>query len=694
MDLSTVPVHQRLDALLSKLDEATDDFDYQDFVTRRSHQKENGNYNHDDNYNEIADETEDEDENAKEDSELEVGDADENDRVDEGRPEIPDKERVVEGRAAERRDKQIEVEVERAARFRQERRAHAEDISAHTVKTRSVDSFLASLDQAEESDSDLEVVPNKLSKSVKIPKLSVNASDRKLAIERQKLQTLQLQQISSRKKAILQNLRAHGLDVDEVSKQLNAKRQHNAMSAEELFELERTRNEALKKEEYNGSDDSEPESVVRSRKIFSDSDDDELSQSENDGGETDNESEPESRIGRTGTQYIPPLNKQALAQALSVSSDEEEYALSNVDLSEGENWNILEGESAFGTTVVPDLAGLKNKDLTMSQHLAEVRKRYLDAQAKQRRKEQQTRRKMLEKSNFLEDQAEESDDEENGRLPRSGWDDDEAIYSDEDLDVDLQGLVNHGDVKTNKTELRRRFLEDEKLRDQKLVNKLVEGVHGGFRRRTHGENGRFLSDDDGFEDDTAEEHMQQYLKMIEARRKNKLVANDTGAGKLASSTKAAAFFTSISENLISRPMLHRKSSVQESLMFLRSVEKNYEPKHEPRLLVEEDAFHQNTAKDMELPKVCLAVRRSSTLRSMHTSNRAKRGSTYASHISATDLGRVKTVEILKSLKRRTEPKRVIERFVAPTPAPQPKRPRRLVSTASKASKSLFKRSWS
>lgn len=818
MDLSTVPIHQRLDALLNRLDENEDDFDYQEFVDRRSkfiHSDDEQQPNIEDEAGNALDDcleyvAEDAANNSEDDITRAVNSDGRNSPKTTGTSEV---QRAMEPRTPKeqwsrpsqtadstqarkpvRRDRQIQLEVERTARLNQEQeRAHAEDITAHTVKTRTVDSFLADLSDNEEikentqkaderrfqelvssppqmqglrsfisqpvppphlqgrdegdSDSELEVIPetktNRLSKPVKtLLKFSGGgggtSSDRKLAMEKSKLLNLQLQQITDRKKARIQDLKAQGVDVEEVSEELNAKRRQNVMSAEALYEQERMRNEALRKEEYDGSDysDSEDQPVERSRKMFSDSEDDdseclEFTKTERDlapqdDTEDENDAGYPARIGRTGTQYVPPLDKKDLAKILGISSDEEsedsmEPAQSDTQVAHTtgitshedsqESWNIVQPENDIGTPVHPDLSGLKNKDLTLSQHLAEVRHRYQDAQAEQRRKDQQARRKRLEKSNFLEDQAEESDDEENGGLGRFNSEgDDEPINSDEDLDVDLQGLVDHGDVKLKEAELRRRYLEDEKLRDQRMVNRLVEGVHGGFRRRIQGENGRFLDNDDEYEDDAAEEQMQQYLKSIEARRKTKLAANTAGAEKLSSSTKGAAFLTSVSEDLISRPGRNQDSSVQESLVFLRSVAKDNEPpvQHdvEPPVmdfqepdelheLPELPAFRQATEQDSELPKVALSVRRSSTLRSTRPPNRTERGSTYASRISASDLNGARTVEIYHSLGKRAEPKKSKKRFVAPTPTvSRAKQPRRSVPAAVNANKTLFKRSWS
>ncbi|KAK9247732.1 MRC1-like domain-containing protein [Lipomyces tetrasporus] len=140
---------------------------------------------------------------------------------------------------------------------------------------------------------------------------------------------------------------------------------------------------------------------------------------------------------------------------------------------------------------------------------------------------------------MFDEHAEESDDEWNGLGGASDSDSDSA---DDEHDSDLDAMVNDNvDENADRARVAALFAADELDRDEKLVNEMIKGVHGGFRKRHQG--GLYdLSDSD---DEAAYAERRRQRREIK-RRKHLL--KDEKMSLLAENPKAQAFFKTIEED--------------------------------------------------------------------------------------------------------------------------------------------------
>ena len=690
MDVSQLPIHERLDALINRLDSDSDteNAEYQQFVGR---QAANGveldaepadAFPKSDAFSDAFSEPEEaESPKSPAKSPARSSPADSPSRSPLGSPTgsptgSPIKsptdiirsvyeEAGVEAPGRRLTEKQVEREREEAARndLRLEREL-APEVGARVVKTFPVSDFLAELDASESehepepepvpvssppappltqfvgsadgdglrADDELEIVPETKTGKMSRPVRDMlkfagagSASDKKLASERGKLRALEREQNRARQHKHKQLLQAQGLDPDAINEEITAQQRQKAGGAEAWLANERENAEKLRDAEMSESD--EDDAPVVRRKILNDEDSDTDSDSDREvvrAGKFDNE----------GTQYVPAVSSTALADIMGLDEDTApDTATDTVPDTvpdtvrdtvpdtvpdDEEELEIVRKDTVPRETITPDLSGL-NK-LPAEKRLEMVRQRYLEAKAEKRRKE-------LKQTQFVEDQAEESEDENE---PHSGDEEEE------DVDRDLEELVERGKVDVRASELKRRFLEEEKIRDQKLLNKFVDGVHGGFRRRQQGGRGdQFLVDDDlEFSDDETNHRL-----LIESRRKSSLLKSNEQVAQLAANQGAAAFFTSISEDLVSRPQ-GKRASIQESLDFLHSF----------------DAERKETVADFDYEGPSYTSRKVSVSRPKSILERSQqivksgRGGTYASRIASADAA-PRRVEITATLGR-------------------------------------------
>ncbi|KAK9326172.1 MRC1-like domain-containing protein [Lipomyces orientalis] len=140
---------------------------------------------------------------------------------------------------------------------------------------------------------------------------------------------------------------------------------------------------------------------------------------------------------------------------------------------------------------------------------------------------------------MFDEHAEESDDEWKGLGGASDSDGDSA---DDEHDSDLDAMVNDNvDENADRARVAALFAADELDRDEKLVNEMIKGVHGGFRKRHQG--GLYdLSDSD---DEAAYAERRRQRREIK-RRKHLL--KDEKMSLLAENPKAQAFFKTIEED--------------------------------------------------------------------------------------------------------------------------------------------------
>lgn len=397
-------------------------------------------------------------------------------------------------------------------------------------------------------------------------------------------------------------------------------------------------------------------------------------------------------LGDTGTQYAPPVSQSKMADILGISEDDEtpedsreqtpiendlEETPADREDDEGEETpqDASLNQEADITFEPPDVSDIQG---TLSQRLVEVRKRYLANKSKQRQNmEMQKRAQQL-----FEVEADESD-EEGGILTNNN--NDEEGEEDVDNDAELEELLDRGNVKQNEAEIKRRFAEQEKQKDEKLLHKLVQGVNGqGFHRSAiQGvQNGRMAFLDSETMNDNGEDAVSIALREAALRRRQHMLQTNSKAAKLAGNTKANAFFSSISEDLVTRPGARPVCSLEESLQFLRNVDCNpqepVDPLRDLRQESRQDAVAAAPAGTIS-DRVRVTVRKTS---SNHLARKRQNtdNKTYAAKIASADFGN-KTSEILQSLgapKMSKKPKN--SKFVAPIQQQSHSKKRRINNT--------------
>lgn len=397
-------------------------------------------------------------------------------------------------------------------------------------------------------------------------------------------------------------------------------------------------------------------------------------------------------LGDTGTQYAPPVSQSKMADILGISEDEETPEDSREPTPTGEDLdeNLEEtpedgsvGEETPQDTVaneeddtafdVPDVSDIQG---TLSQRLVEVRKRYLANKSKQRQNtEMQKRAQQL-----LEVEADESD-EEGGILANNN---DEEGEEGVDNDADLEEILDRGKVKQNEAEIKRRFAEQEKLKDDKLLHKLVQGVNGqGFHRNViQGvQNGNMAFLDSETMNDNGEDTVSIALREAAQRRRQHMLQTNSKAAKLAGNNKATAFFSSISEDLVARPGARPVCSLEESLQFLRNVDCNPQEPVDPLHDLRQES-RQNAAAAGPMSTVNDRVRVTVRKTSSNHLTRQKQNSdnkTYAAKIASADFGN-KNAEILQSLGAPKMTKKPKNKFVAPLQQQSHSKKRRINNT--------------
>ncbi|KAK9369348.1 MRC1-like domain-containing protein [Lipomyces kononenkoae] len=149
----------------------------------------------------------------------------------------------------------------------------------------------------------------------------------------------------------------------------------------------------------------------------------------------------------------------------------------------------------------------------------------------------------LQKSRIMKDMfdehAEESDDEWKGV---GGASDPEDESDDDEYDSELEAMVNDNvDENADRNRTAALFAADELNRDEKLVNEMIKGVHGGFRKRRQGD----LYDLSDSDDESA--YAERRRQRREAKRRKHLL-QDEKMSSLAENPKAQAFFKTIDED--------------------------------------------------------------------------------------------------------------------------------------------------
>ncbi|KAK9486959.1 MRC1-like domain-containing protein [Lipomyces starkeyi] len=161
----------------------------------------------------------------------------------------------------------------------------------------------------------------------------------------------------------------------------------------------------------------------------------------------------------------------------------------------------------------------------------------LKAQGKQDKLVRRLKKSRIMKEMF-DEHAEESDDEWKG----VGGASDPDSEDDDEYDSELDAMVNDNvDENADRARVAALFAADELDRDEKLVNEMIKGVHGGFRKRHKG--GLYdLSDSD---DEAA--YAERRRQRREAKRRKHLL-KDEKMSSLAENPKARAFFKTIEED--------------------------------------------------------------------------------------------------------------------------------------------------
>lgn len=364
--------------------------------------------------------------------------------------------------------------------------------------------------------------------------------------------------------------------------------------------------------------------------------------------------EPEATqvIAEPNADVLKRMKQQAelIQAAQNASASESEASLS--DLSDEDE--DMAPQAQPNQRGEPNLDDLKGTTMSNSQEMSELRRRYERAHANDLTMP------------FVEDEAQESDDEWAGLGGRS----------DDDIDgSDIEGLVDDSKVKLGEKELRQLHLEKEKERDLELVNQLVDDVHGGFRKKRAG---RGLLE--GFSDEESDDGETFRLRRDarEKRKRAKMLEESSAVAKLAANQRTRAFVETMAEDISLRPQRQaplaklNAASVQETLQFLRAD-------NEPTT----DDLPDLSAVQA-LPRTSISVRSGRRL-----SSALRTETTWAARIAGSETG-IKSVEIVRSLHAAAQPKpRRGPTLVAPSvPARKP------IVTASKAADRLFQRNWS
>ncbi|KAK9429904.1 MRC1-like domain-containing protein [Lipomyces doorenjongii] len=162
----------------------------------------------------------------------------------------------------------------------------------------------------------------------------------------------------------------------------------------------------------------------------------------------------------------------------------------------------------------------------------------LKAQGKQDKLVRRLKKSRIMKQMF-DEHAEESDDEWKGV---GGASDLDSESDDDEYDSELEAMVNDNvDENADRARVAALFAADELDRDEKLVNEMIKGVHGGFRKH-HKRGGYDLSDSD---DEAA--YAERRRQRRETKRRKHLL-KDEKISSLAENPKARAFFKTIEED--------------------------------------------------------------------------------------------------------------------------------------------------
>lgn len=204
---------------------------------------------------------------------------------------------------------------------------------------------------------------------------------------------------------------------------------------------------------------------------------------------------------------------------------------------------------------VSDLSDINTKFMTPSQEMSAVRAQFLAARNKQAASAGQ----------FIEDQAEESDD---GWAGLGG-----ASSNDEDDDaVSVPDLVDDARIVVDSAKLRELHAAKERERDRALAERLAADIHGGWRRRQHGNRGLAWSESE--EDDAP--LMEEAAAKATARRKAdrnraRLLASGPVA-QLAADEHTRCFAESIANGIsVKRSSAVVSGSKEDELEFLNSL---------------------------------------------------------------------------------------------------------------------------
>ncbi|KAK9372768.1 MRC1-like domain-containing protein [Lipomyces chichibuensis] len=180
---------------------------------------------------------------------------------------------------------------------------------------------------------------------------------------------------------------------------------------------------------------------------------------------------------------------------------------------------------------------LAGADAELSKAVTSFSKR-LKAQGKQDKLVRRLKKSGIMKEMF-DEHAEESDDEWKGV---GGASDPDSESDNDEYDSELDAMVNDNvDENADRARVAALFAADELDRDEILVNEMIKGVHGGFRKRHKG--GLYdLSDSD---DEAA--YAERRRQRREAKRRKHLL-KDEKMSSLAENPKARAFFKTIEED--------------------------------------------------------------------------------------------------------------------------------------------------
>lgn len=350
----------------------------------------------------------------------------------------------------------------------------------------------------------------------------------------------------------------------------------------------------------------------------------------------------------TTTQYVQPASQSAVADLLGLSEPETLEDEEDEDEDDDEDELKIQDET-HGDGLLSDMSLYKLPENTsISQNMTELKKLHLKRQAEIEQRAHQNSTKtnpassepLREKQSihkFLEDEAEESE-EDNPRHGRLS-DNDSDGEDDAENDQDLEELVDNQNQKLNENDwsIRAKHLQDELLNEEQMLNRVVSDVKGNFRNRgsrTLGE--QFLED----EEDSNDHDKALRALITKNKRRHESVVKAT---KLNSTRRTSAFFASVTEGLVSstapRSTSRSSSSVQEGLQFLKAIAEKEQKGFDADL--RSDDLPDTNGFVPELDRI--QVRKHSTVSSRQRGSQSSNGSSRSNSLANLDAQKTGTI---------------------------------------------------